>query len=106
MSTGTAATRATRPHRTKVPGPIVGSGGAAAPEATRPHGKMVGVPIVAWGAASVGGDQPGSADPPLLLIQGLGYTADMWHRTAPGLAAEHRVVMFDNRGVGRSSVPD
>src|SRR3954462_13050375 len=83
MSTGTAATVATRPHRT-----------------------MVRVPIVDSGDASLWWGQTGSADPPLLLIQGLGYTADMWHRIAPGLAAEHRVVMFDNRGVGRSSVPD
>ena len=31
--------------------------------------------------------------------------ADMWHRTAPELAASYRVIRFDNRGVGRSSDP-
>src|SRR3954451_3477283 len=67
---------------------------------------MVRVPIVDSGDASLWWDQGGSGDPPLLLIQGLGYTADMWHRIAPSLAAERRVVVFDNRGVGRSSVPD
>src|SRR3954464_5862661 len=82
------------------------SPGTAATVATRSHRTMVRVPIVDSGDASLWWDQTGSGDPPLLLIQGLGYTADMWHRIAPGLAAEHRVVMFDNRGVGRSSVPD
>lgn len=43
--------------------------------------------------------------PPLLLIQGLGYTVDMWHRVLPLLAQDHRVVGFDNRGAGRSDVP-
>jgi pimeloyl-ACP methyl ester carboxylesterase len=43
---------------------------------------------------------------PLLLIQGLGYTADMWHRILPGLSAPRRTIRMDNRGVGRSSVPE
>lgn len=45
------------------------------------------------------------AGPPLLLIQGLGYSARLWYRVAPALAARHRVISFDNRGVGRSEVP-
>jgi 3-oxoadipate enol-lactonase len=48
------------------------------------------------------GDGPGM---PLLLIQGLGYTADMWFRVLPGLSAGRRTIRFDNRGVGRSTVP-
>jgi pimeloyl-ACP methyl ester carboxylesterase len=43
---------------------------------------------------------------PLLLIQGLGYTADMSFRLVPELRRRHQVVTFDNRGVGRSSVPE
>jgi pimeloyl-ACP methyl ester carboxylesterase len=42
---------------------------------------------------------------PVLLIMGLGYTLDMWHRTAPLLARHYRIILFDNRGVGRSDCP-
>jgi 3-oxoadipate enol-lactonase len=47
----------------------------------------------------------GEGNPPLLLIQGLGYTADLWFRVLPGLSQSRRTLRFDNRGVGRSSVP-
>ncbi len=49
-------------------------------------------------------EQSGTGDP-VLLIMGHAYGADMWHRTAPDLAASYRVIRFDNRGVGRSSDP-
>ena len=49
-------------------------------------------------------DQSGTGDP-ILLIMGHAYGADMWHRTAPELAASYRVIRFDNRGTGRSSDP-
>jgi pimeloyl-ACP methyl ester carboxylesterase len=42
---------------------------------------------------------------PLLLIMGLGYTLDMWHRSLPILSRHYRTISFDNRGVGRSDVP-
>jgi hypothetical protein len=41
----------------------------------------------------------------VLLIMGLGYTMDMWNRTAPVLSQHYRTISFDNRGVGRSDVP-
>jgi pimeloyl-ACP methyl ester carboxylesterase len=44
--------------------------------------------------------------PPLLLIQGLGYSIEGWWRVLPPLAKQHRVIVFDNRGVGRSEVDD
>jgi 3-oxoadipate enol-lactonase len=47
----------------------------------------------------------GGTGEPVLLIMGLGYPSDMWHRTAPALRRAHRVVRFDNRGVGRTGVP-
>jgi 3-oxoadipate enol-lactonase len=42
---------------------------------------------------------------PLLLIMGLGYSHEMWHRTRPEMAAHYRTILFDNRGVGKSGVP-
>ncbi len=43
--------------------------------------------------------------PVILLVMGLSFTLDMWFRIAPQLASHHRVILFDNRGVGRSDVP-
>ncbi|RME85415.1 MAG: alpha/beta fold hydrolase [Caldilineae bacterium] len=43
---------------------------------------------------------------PLLMIQGLGYPSDMWHHVEPCLAEHFRLILFDNRGVGRSDVPE
>jgi pimeloyl-ACP methyl ester carboxylesterase len=42
--------------------------------------------------------------PPILLIMGLSFTHEMWHRTLPALTG-YRAILFDNRGMGRSSVP-
>lgn len=49
-------------------------------------------------------DERGSGAP-VLLIQGLGYPSDMFHRLLPGLARRFRVLLLDNRGVGRTGVP-
>jgi 3-oxoadipate enol-lactonase len=43
---------------------------------------------------------------PLLLIQGLGYGRWGWEPIIPGLAGRHRVVYFDNRGIGESDKPE
>jgi 3-oxoadipate enol-lactonase len=43
---------------------------------------------------------------PLLLIMGLGYPHEMWHRTRPAVSAHYRTILLDNRGVGRSDVPE
>src|SRR6185295_5798941 len=42
---------------------------------------------------------------PLLMIMGLGYSLEMWNRALPAFAEHYRVIVFDNRGVGRSDVP-
>lgn len=49
-------------------------------------------------------EQSGSGEP-LLLIQGLGWSADMWHAIVPMLEQSHRVIRYDGRGIGRSEVP-
>lgn len=43
---------------------------------------------------------------PLLLIQGLGFSCDMWFRVVPKFETAYRVLRYDARGVGRSSVPE
>jgi 3-oxoadipate enol-lactonase len=42
---------------------------------------------------------------PVLAIMGLSFPLEMWHRTAAVLSRGFRVIVFDNRGVGRSDVP-
>lgn len=49
-------------------------------------------------------DEQGTGEP-VLLIMGLGYPSDLWHRTRPVLAAQYRTIALDNRGSGRSDVP-
>jgi pimeloyl-ACP methyl ester carboxylesterase len=47
-----------------------------------------------------------AAAEPLLLLHGLASAAAIWELTAPGLAAERRVVALDQRGHGLSDKPD
>lgn len=42
---------------------------------------------------------------PLVLIRGLGSNADHWYEQVPAFSKEYRVIVFDNRGVARSSDP-
>ena len=49
-------------------------------------------------------DEVGAGEP-LLLIMGLGYPSDAWHRTRPVFARRYRTIALDNRGVGRSEMP-
>lgn len=44
--------------------------------------------------------------PELLMINGLGSSVEMWSPFCKRLSAHHRVLLFDNRGVGRSTVPE
>jgi 3-oxoadipate enol-lactonase len=42
---------------------------------------------------------------PLVLIRGLGSNSDHWYEQTPVFSREYRVIVFDNRGAGRSSDP-
>jgi pimeloyl-ACP methyl ester carboxylesterase len=43
---------------------------------------------------------------PLVMLHGLGATADAWRLVAPHLCREHQVIAFDQRGHGQSEKPD
>jgi 3-oxoadipate enol-lactonase len=43
---------------------------------------------------------------PLLLIMGLSHNSLSWKRSLPALAEHFQVILFDNRGTGRSSKPE
>jgi 3-oxoadipate enol-lactonase len=49
-------------------------------------------------------DEQGRGEP-ILLVMGLGYPSQMWHRTRPLLASRYRTLVLDNRGIGQSDVP-
>lgn len=41
--------------------------------------------------------------PPLLLVMGMGFSSRAWSPLPERLAGRHRVILFDNRGTGRST---
>lgn len=41
----------------------------------------------------------------MLLVMGLSFTLDMWYRVVPTLSRNHRLILLDNRGMGRSDCP-
>jgi pimeloyl-ACP methyl ester carboxylesterase len=62
------------------------------------------MPYVTHRGARIYWEEHGAGDP-ILLVMGLSFTLEMWYRIVPFLSAEHRVILLDNRGVGRSNVP-
>lgn len=46
----------------------------------------------------------GTAGEHVLLIQGVGVIGNGWQPQVDGLAAQHRLLTFDNRGIGRSTL--
>ena len=43
---------------------------------------------------------------PLVLAYGIGGNATMWDLNVPGLAARHRLILWEPRGHARSDSPD
>ena len=43
---------------------------------------------------------------PLLMIEGLGYSAWMWYKQIPAFSRRYQVILFDNRGAGNTDKPD
>lgn len=43
--------------------------------------------------------------PPIVLVEGLGYAMWTWIMQAEDLSRDHTLIMFDNRGVGKSDKP-
>jgi len=62
------------------------------------------MPYAESNGARIYWEEHGSGEP-LLMIMGLGYSLEMWGRALPAFAEHYRVIVFDNRGVGRSEVP-
>ena len=44
--------------------------------------------------------------PSLVLIEGLGYASWMWIMQVDDLSKDHKLIIFDNRGVGKSDKPN
>jgi len=63
---------------------------------TMPHAEINGIQVY----YEVHGNGPNMA-----LIEGLGYDCWMWYRQMPAFADHFRVLIYDNRGVGRSDAP-
>jgi 3-oxoadipate enol-lactonase len=62
------------------------------------------LPFVENQGAKIYWDEQGHGQP-VLLIMGLSYPSNMWHRTRPVLAAHYQTIALDNRGIGKSDVP-
>jgi 3-oxoadipate enol-lactonase len=50
-------------------------------------------------------ERHGDAGEPLVCIMGLGATLELWQFQTPMLTRAHQVLIYDNRGVGRSDKP-
>lgn len=61
--------------------------------------------IAKSGDAEIWYDVLGSRRPSILAIEGIGYSSWMWTKQVQDLPRTRQFVIFDNRGVGRSSSP-
>jgi len=64
------------------------------------------MPLVSSAGADIWYEEAGRPDgPPVLLLQGLGTDHVPWLRHVPVLGRDFRLILVDNRGVGRSGKP-
>jgi pimeloyl-ACP methyl ester carboxylesterase len=57
--------------------------------------------------AQPGGGEDGSGDEiPIVMLHGLGATADTWRLVGPYLRSDHQVIALDQRGHGQSNAPE
>lgn len=63
------------------------------------------MPYVRSNRATIYYEVRGSGGPPLVMIRGFASSISSWNGVDHDLAADHRTVVLDNRGIGRSSAP-
>jgi 3-oxoadipate enol-lactonase len=68
-------------------------------------GRKVDMPKVKVGDINIYYEVHGEGEP-LVMITGVGGNLTRWFRNIPGLSKEYRVIVFDNRGMGRTDMPD
>jgi pimeloyl-ACP methyl ester carboxylesterase len=73
--------------------------------ASQTHEQDHRMPLVETNGIELYYEMQGDAGPPLVLLAGLGYPAWQWGKMAPLLAKRCRVILPDNRGVGKSAKP-
>lgn len=77
------------------------------PFADEPYGSLRGTPVGA--VASFDGSllhvaEAGAGEPTIVLIHGLSLSIPIWHHQIKDLAADARIVLYDQRGHGRSGL--
>ena len=64
------------------------------------------MPFVSVGEVDLFYTDDGAGDPPLLFVHGYSCDSHDWSWQLPHFVDRHRVIAVDNRGHGRSSVPE